>query len=214
MILVVAITAIAYGLYDKGIHAGQRAEASSQVQASKTEFERIETTFNAQLSAANTAADKYQQMVSALVQQAQQSAGKAQAAVAAETVDNQKLAAVPDPEIQKDLETKLGGPLTSPAILRLDDSMVTDYPSLKAEAESLASEVGTQQTERTAEEQELAAVSKERDSAVEAHDEIIPLYAQAYNAAVVSHRHFWCLWICKSKPLTLAKPDTLRRNGS
>jgi Tfp pilus assembly protein PilE len=201
-----AIAAIAYGLYDRGVHAGQRTEASSQVQAAKSQFDQIESTFAQQLSAANATTDKYHDLVAVLLQQAQQSAGKAQTASDGAAADSAKVAAVPDSEIQRDLETKLGGPLTSPAILRPDDSMVTEYPDLKQDASALTAQVNDLQSAGAAKDQELDGTTKERDAALEAYDGLLPLYAQAYNAATVRHRHFWCLWICKSKPLSVPKP--------
>jgi len=209
-LVLAAIAAIAYALYDKGVHAGQRAEASSQVQAQKTEFDRIESTFAQQLSAANTTADKYRDLIGVLLQQAQQSASKAQVASAAGTADKEKLAALPDPQLQHDLETKLGGPLTSPATLRLDDSMVTDYPHIKTQVDALTDQVTALQSATNAKDGELTATAKERDDAVQAHNALLPLYVQAYNAATVRHRHFWCLWICKSKTLKLPKPIALQ----
>jgi Tfp pilus assembly protein PilE len=208
-LVVGALAAIAYSLYDKGLHAGQRAEASNQVESSKTQFDRIESTFAQQISAANTTADKYHDLVAVLLQQAQQSAQKAQASSAAATADNQKLAAVPDAEVQQDLESKLGGPLSSPTVLRLDDSMVTDYPHIKQQSDALAAQVTSLQSAQTAGEQELAATAKERDAALSAYNGVLPLYVQAYNAAVVRHRRAWCLWICKSNPLNLPKPASL-----
>ena len=212
-LVLAALAAIAYALYDRGVHAEQRAEASSQVQASKTEFDRIESTFAQQLSAASATADKYHDLVAVLLQQAQQSASKAQEASVAGVADKEKLAAVPDSQLQQDLEGKLGGPLTSPAILRLDDSMVTDYPHIKTQLDALSGQVTALQSAENTKDQELAATAKERDSALQAHNQILPLYAQAYNAAIVRHRHFWCLWICKSRPLSLPKPVELQQVG-
>jgi Tfp pilus assembly protein PilE len=68
-LILAALAAIAYALYDRGVHAEQRAEASSQVQASKTEFDRIESTFAQQLSDASATADKYHDLVAVLLQE-------------------------------------------------------------------------------------------------------------------------------------------------
>src|ERR1700730_8614627 len=88
-VVLVSLAAVTWAIYDRGVQAGRRDEASSQVRASKTEFERIESAFAQQLSAANSTADKYHDVVAALLQQAQQLAGKAQAASVAETADKQ-----------------------------------------------------------------------------------------------------------------------------
>ena len=206
LLLLGAIAAIAYAVYDKGLQAGQHEEASNEVQSSKSQFDRLESAFTQQLNVANATTDKYHDLVAVMLQQAQQSAAKAQASAAEAKLDTQKLAAVPDPDIQKDLESKLGGPLSSPAILRLDDSMITDYPHIKEQADSLAAQVSALQSADAAKDQELAATGKQRDAAVDAYDGLLPLYVHAYNAATVRHRHFWCLWLCRSKPLALPKP--------
>ena len=92
--------------------------------------------------------------------------------------------------------------------------MVTDYPHLKDQADALAAQVTSLQSADAAKDEELAATSKERDTAVEAYNGLLPLYVQAYNVAVVRHRRAWCLWICKSKPLPLPKPLTLPKPPS
>jgi hypothetical protein len=79
-LVLAAVAAVACALYDRGVQAGQRAEASSEVHASKTDLDRIQSSFAQQLRSANTAADKYHDMVVVLLQQARQSASKAQAA--------------------------------------------------------------------------------------------------------------------------------------
>src|SRR5579862_3022594 len=77
LLLLGAIAAVVYAVYDKGLHAGQHQEASNEVQSSKSQFDRLESTFTQQLSAANATADKYHDLVGILLQQAQQSAAKA-----------------------------------------------------------------------------------------------------------------------------------------
>ena len=204
-----AIAAIAYAIYDRGLHAGQRAEASSQVAAEKSQFETLQSAFAQQLSAANATADKYHDLVAVLLQQAQRSADQARASAIQASAESEKVAALTDTDIQQDLETKLGGPLSSPAILRRDDAMITDYPHLKDQAQALAAQVTSLQSADAAKDQELAVTSTERDSALGAYDGLLPLYVQAYNAAVTRHRHAWCLWLCRSKPLSLPKPPSL-----
>ena len=73
----------------------------------------------------------------------------------------------------------------------------------------MTAQVAALQSADAAKDQELAATSKERDAALDAYNGLLPLYTQAYNAAAVRHRHPWCLWICKSKPLSLPKPVSL-----
>lgn len=209
LLVAVAIGCALYALYDKGRHAGEASEAAAQVQASKAELQRVETTFQEELSAQSATVDQERALVASLLAQVSKASSQAQAAAAAGTAAQQKLVAVPDSQIQQDLEAKLGGPLTSPSILRLDDQIVTEAPSMKAQLDAVVAQVTGLQGEADAQQKELAAVSAQRDAGIAAYNALLPLYTQAYNAAVPRHRHFWCLWICRSKPLKLPAPATL-----
>jgi hypothetical protein len=209
-LIVAAIAGGLYALYRKGEDAGKATEASSQVQASKAELERVESTFQQQLTAQAATVDQERAIVASLLAQFGKLGSQAQAAAAAGAAAKQQLATVPDNQIQQDLEAKLGGPLTSPAILRLDDSIVTDYPHVKEQLTAVVGQVTALQGAQEAQAKELVAVEAQRDAGITAYNEMLPLYAQAYNAAVPRRRHFWCLWICRSKPLALPAPATLK----
>lgn len=205
-----AISAIAYSLYEKGVNAGQRAEATSQVQTTKAEFERIESTVQQQLSAQGAAVEQYRQLVVTLIEKAGNSGRQAQAAATAGTADQKKLAAVTDSQIQQDLEAKLGGPLSSPAILRLDDSIVTDYPHVKAQADALVAQVTSLTGAIEGKDKQIVATEGQRDAAITAYNGLVPLYAVAYNAAVKRHRRWVCLWLCQTKALAIPAPVSIR----
>ena len=209
-LVVVAIAGGLYAIYRKGLDAGHAAEASSQVQASKAELQRVESTFQQQLTAQSATVDQERALVTSLLAQVGKASGQAQAAAAAGTAAKQQLATIPDNQVQQDLEAKLGGPLTSPAILRLDDSIVTEWPHLKDQQAATVAQVTALQGEADAQNKELTAVEAQRDAGITAYDALLPLYTQAYNAAVPRRRHAWCLWICRSKPLALPAPATLK----
>jgi hypothetical protein len=44
-----------------------------------------------------------------------------------------------------------------------------------------------------------ANAQHERDAAISAFNQVLPLYTQAYNAAIERHRRWYCLWLCKPK---------------
>lgn len=57
-----------------------------------------------------------------------------------------QVAKVPDNQLQSDIESKMGGSLTSPVVLRKIDDTVTDYPLVLKEVDALQAQVlaGTQ----------------------------------------------------------------------
>src|SRR5208282_2561138 len=92
--------------------------------------------------------------------------------------------------VQGDLEVKLGGTLTDPAILRKDDQIVTDYPLVLKQIDVLNTKVDgldSKVTELGVKEQ---AVEQQRDAAIQFGNSIVPLYAKAWNAAQVRHSKF------------------------
>ena len=87
---------------------GHAAEASAQVQASKAQLDQINSTFQQQLMAQNVTVNQERAIVATLLTQVTKAAGQAQAAVTAGAAATAQVAAVPDTDIQKDLEGKLG----------------------------------------------------------------------------------------------------------
>lgn len=209
LLVLVAIAGALYALYRKGEDRGKASEAAAQVEASKAELQRVETTFQQELTAQSATVDQQRALVASLLAQVSKASSQAQAAAAAGTAAQQKLEAVPDSQIQQDLEAKLGGPLTSPGILRLDDQIVTEVPSQKAQLDAVVAQVSGLQGEADAQQKEIGAVSAQRDAGITAYNALLPLYTQAYNAAVPRRRLARCLWICRSKPLKLPAPATL-----
>lgn len=54
-----------------------------------------------------------------------------------------QVAKVPDNQLQSDIESKMGGPLTSPVVLRKIDDTITDYPLVLKEVDALQAEILT-----------------------------------------------------------------------
>jgi len=53
----------------------------------------------------------------------------------------------------------------------------------------------------------------ERDAARGALNRLVPLYTQAYNAAIGGHRKWYCAFLCKPKK-TLPLPDPITLSGT
>jgi hypothetical protein len=209
-LVLAAICAIAFSIYHAGEHAGARGEAVKETEANRAQFEQAVTTLQAALTAGQQREAQLADLAVKFADVAAQASSRVENARQASAADAGKVHALPDSAVKADLETKAGGPLENPAVLRHVDELVTDYPHqldiVKAQADGLAalnSSLATSQSQtRNAE--------GERDSAIAAFNGLVPLYAQAYNAAIEGHRKWYCLFLCKPKrTLKLPAPATL-----
>jgi hypothetical protein len=210
VLLLAAIGGVVHWIYHSGKEAGQQAEAGKQVEASRAQFEQIRTQFQAQLDAGRAREDQLSQMATRFADLAAQASVRVQDAQRASVADAGKVQALPDSGIKIDLEAKLGGPLESPAVLRQADTIVTDYPHKVEEVKALSGEVDATKSSLKTSQDQTANAKTERDAAITAYNGLVPLYSQAYNAAIRGHRRWYCLWLCKPKRvLELPNPATL-----
>jgi len=210
VLLVAALGGVVHWIYHSGKEAGQQDEAGKQVEASRAQFDQIRTQFQAQLDAGRAREDQLSQMATKFADLAVQASARVQDAQRASVADAGKVQALPDSGLKIDLEAKLGGPLESPAVLRQADTIVTDYPHKVDEVKALAGEVDATKSSLKTSQDQTANAKGERDAAITAYNGLVPLYSQAYNAAIRGHRKWWCLWICKPKKvLELPNPATL-----
>ena len=104
--------------------------------------------------------------------------------------------------MKADLELKAGGPLENPAILRHVDDVVTDYPHKIEEAKAAEEGLAAVNSRLDALKESMTNMAGERDAALSAFNQLVPLYTQAYNAAIVGHRRWYCAFLCKPKNTT------------
>lgn len=102
----------------------------------------------------------------------------------------QSVAALPDAKVQADLEAKLGGLLSQTETLRKADSIVTDYPLVVKQSETLTAQVKDEHQKVDVLQTELTAVTKQRDAAITFSNEVMKNYVDAYNAAQKHHSLF------------------------
>jgi len=210
VLLLVALFAVVHYIYHRGKQAGLAEEGGRQVEGNKVQFDRLNATFQAQLSAGQVRETQLAQLATQFASLAAQAATRVQTAQQQSTNDATKVASLPDSAVRADLELKLGGPLTDPAVLRRDDTIVTDYPHKVDEAKAAEEQLtALNQSLDTAQSQTTNA-RQERDAAVTAYNGLVPLYAQAYDVAIRGHRRWYCLWLCKPKTtIGLPAPVTL-----
>lgn len=218
-IFIVAATAsVVFAIYHAGTHAGQREEAGKETESAKTQFSTVADTYREALTTAQASASHNADLA---LQYAQLAISASQRVTQAQTVVREsqaKVAALPDSAVKADLEMKLGGPLENPAILRKDDEIVSAAPGKDAFLKAQADKLDAVNQQLNAVSAQMQAVTIERDSAMKAYDQLIPIYAQAYNAAINPHRKWYCLFLCAKKnvlklpdPVTLASAPKTRR---
>lgn len=214
-IFIVAATAsVVFAIYHAGLHAGQHEEAGKETEAAKAQFSQVADTYKEALTTAQAAAAHNADLA---LQYAQLAVAASQRVTQAQTVvkeSQQKVAALPDSALKADLELKLGGPLENPAVLRKDDEIISAAPGKDVVLKAQADKIDAINKELNAVSQQMTAIAAERDSAMTAYSNLVPLYAQAYNAAIVPHRKWYCLFLCaKKSALKLPDPVTLASLG-
>lgn len=170
----------------KGYADGSR----TQLETDKQQFEQISQQYKDALAKAQSTIDSSNAKIASLDLQLQ---GLQVQFVALATQRQQGQGAVnklPDSAVQGDLETKLGGPLSDPSILRKDDQIVTDYPLVLKQVDLLNTKVDDLSSKVQAISDKEGAVEKQRDAAIQFDQELVPLYVKAWNAAQVHHSKF------------------------
>jgi hypothetical protein len=264
-----AVAAIVFSIYHAGKHAGAADEASRQVAAGKSSFERIEADARARLDAASGREQQFAALVQKLSSESAAASGRAAAAQSAAAAERARIAALSDPALRADLAARLGlargdagsgvppgaqqsgaepgnpsasqsnpsasqpaasagkttgegnwrpsasPPITSeslnsPATLRAIDARLSDCEHLSEQTAALTQQVTALAARDAARESQLTATASERDAALDAYNQLVPLYAQAFRAATHRHRRWFCLYFCSTGPsLNLPPPLSL-----
>jgi hypothetical protein len=209
-LLLAALGAVVHLIYRKGKDAGAQEQAGKETEASRVQFDQIRQTLQQELDAGRAREEQLASMATRFADLAAQAATRVQTAQQASVTDAGKVQALPDSAVKADLEIKLGGALEDTAVLRKADGIVTDYPHKIEELQARVSEVDATRSALETAQQQKANAETERDSAISAYNQLVPLYTQAYNSAIQGHRRWYCLWLCKPKrTLTLPAPASL-----
>jgi hypothetical protein len=199
LLLLAALAAVVNWIYRAGHTAGVQEETGKQTEANHAQFEQIRTQFQQQLDAGRAREEQLSQMATKFADLAAAAATRIQTVQAQSVADASRVQALPDSAVKADIEVKLGGPLENPAVLRKADGIITDYPHKVDEAKAEADQVAAMKSSLDTANSQTANAAHERDAAISAFNQVLPLYTQAYNAAIEGHRHWYCLWLCKPK---------------
>ncbi len=272
LLTVAALAAIVFAIYHAGAHAGAAEEASRQIAAAKSSFDRIEADARARLDAAGAREQQLTSLVEKLTSDSAAASARAAAAQSAASTDRARIAALSDAALRSELAQRLGlaplgnpsgagksggsgnsstndsvilskaiedsGPagqdqrhdpnltqtgrsaeetqsantfiLNSPSALRAIDARLSDCEHLSEQTAALAQQVTALTARDAARDAQLTATASERDAALDAYNQLVPLYAQAFRAATRRHRRWFCLFVCSTGPrLTLPPPLAL-----
>jgi hypothetical protein len=212
LLIVLALSSVAYAIYHAGHKAGQQEEAGKETEAGKQQFQNIIKGYQDSLDRGHAREEQLTVLLGTLAQAAATARSQQQTAQQGSKADAQKVGALPDSAVKADLETKLGGPLENPVILRKADEIVTDYPHKLDELAGAKAEIAADEGSIETLKEQVTTVAGERDAAINAFNSLVPLYTQAYNAAIQGHRKWYCFFVCKKKN-TLALPDPVTLTG-
>lgn len=192
--------------------AGYSAGSRVQLETDKQEFNVIQKQYQDALSKAQSVIDSSNAKITALDTQIQTLQIQFAALATQRQQGQQSVNKLPDSAVQGDLETKLGGPLTDPAILRKDDQIVTDYPLVLKQVDLLSTKVDDLDSKVKAIDEKEKAVEGQRDASIQFINQVVPLYVKAYNAAQVHHSkliRIISLGLVRDRHLDLPAPASL-----
>ncbi len=189
-----------------------RASPSKQTEASHAQFDQVRAQLQSQLDSGRAREDQLAQMATRFADIAAQAidAGSGRAA----TINRRRRPCgrrCAYSAVKNDLEVKLGGALEDPATLRKADEIVTDYPhkvdEAKAANETAAAIESNLETEKARRDIRRRNATRRSPPST---PQVLPLYTQAYNAAIEGRRRWYCLWLCKPKrTISLPPPASL-----
>ena len=237
-LVIAALSAIVFAIYHAGTHAGAANEASRQVAAGKSSFERIEADAHARLDTASAREQQLAALVDKLTSDSAAASARAAADQSAASSDRARIAALSDLALRTDLAQRLGlapsgnpspagkpagegnspvsnstdaAVLNSPEALRAIDARLSDCEHLSEQTSALTQQVAALTARDSVRDAQLTATASERDAALDAYNQLVPLYAQAFRAATRRRHRWFCLFLCSTGPrLTLPPPMSLR----
>jgi hypothetical protein len=125
---------------------------------------------------------------------------------------SQSIQSLPDAAVQGDLETKLGGPLSSPTVLRKADSIVSDYPLVLKQVDIANANIASLNAKVDVINDKVTQITKQRDAAIDFGNQVVGYYVKAYNAAQIHHSRFIKIvtfGLVHDKHLDLPSPTSL-----
>ena len=212
-LLIAAIAATCFHIYHAGQRDGAQEEAGKETEAGRQQFAQIQKSLEDRIGEGHARETELAQIAERNADLAAAAESRIDTARHMSDIDAAKIKALPDSAVKADLELKAGGPIENPAVLRHVDDVVTDYPHKVEEAKAAADAIAAVNGRVDALSDAIANMTLERDAALNAFNQLVPLYTQAYNAAIVGHRRWYCAFLCKPKN-TLRLPDPVTLAGT
>lgn len=185
----------------------------SQLQTDKQQLDQLTSQYHDALANAQRTIDSSNAKVAALDSQLQGLQVQFLALASQRQQGQQQISKLPDSAVQGDLETKLGGSLADPTILRKADSIVTDYPIVLKQIDVLTAKVDGLDSKVKVLGDKEAAVEQQRDAAIQFGNQVVGFYVKAYNAAQIHHSKFIKIitfGLVHDRHLDLPSPTTLK----
>lgn len=190
-------------IYGKGRAAGYVDGQRAQLDVDKQQFQQERAEFLKQLQ-------HYQEADDAAKAQVARKDAELQSLRNSRALIRSNIAAVPAPALVADIQSRLGsvpsGTLSEAELRHLDET-VADYQNLSRQVAAL-------EAKSAAQDQRIDAISHQRDSAITAYNNLVPLYSKAYNAAQGKRFSLWRVppfkWLVPQHKLNLPDPVTLK----
>jgi len=192
--------------------AGYQHGSVAQLETDKQQFEQVSKKYQDALTKQQSVIDSSDAKIKALDSQLQTLQIQFIALASQRKQGQDTVGKLPDSAVQGDLETKVGGGLTEPAILRKADQIITDYPLVLKQVDLLSSKVDELDSKVTALGEKTQALTNQRDTAIQFGDTVTGYYVKAYNAAQIHHSKFIkiiTLGLVRDRHLDLPAPATL-----
>jgi len=170
--------------------AGYQKGSVAQLETDKQQFEQVSKKYQDALTKQQSVIDSSDAKIKALDSQLQTLQIQFIALAAQRKQGQDTVGKLPDSAVQGDLETKLGGALTEPSILRKADQIITDYPLVLKQVDLLSNKVDELDSKVTALGEKTQALTNQRDAAIQFGDTVVGYYTKAYNSAQVHHSKF------------------------
>lgn len=170
--------------------AGYQKGSVSQLEIDKQQFEQVVKQYQDELKKAQSIIDTDNTKIAAIDSQLQNLQVQFVALAAQRKQGQDGVNKLPDSAVQGDLETKLGGTLTDPTILRKADQIVTDYPLVLEQVSNLTTRVDDLDSKVQVLDDKEKAVESQRDAAIQFGNVVVGYYTKAYNAAQIHHSKF------------------------
>lgn len=199
-----------YGAHESAL--GYASGSRAQLDTDKTQFAQVLKQYQDSLQQDQQQINASDLKIQALNGQLQTISAQLVALASQRQQQQQQVASLPDSQLQADLETTLGGPLSSPVTLRKADQIVRDYPLVLKQVDSLTSQTNDLSQKVDALDSKVEGITKQRDVAIQFGNTMVGYYTKAFNAAQTHHNRFIkiiTLGIVHDKHLNLPEPTTL-----